>query len=104
MVPFISRPTPASRSESIASVTSHRSGRLSPVKQIGAPKDLERPIIFCDFNSVDADSERSDVAAIRTAARMLAEGVGTLEYANADIFNASIAELPALDRVRLQRP
>jgi hypothetical protein len=35
---------------------------------------------------------------------MLAEGVGTLEYANADIFNASIAELPALDRVRLQRP
>ncbi|RYN35571.1 hypothetical protein AA0117_g12369 [Alternaria alternata] len=77
-------PTPSSRSESTASVTSHRSGRLSPVKQIGAPKDLERPIIFCDFNSLDADSERSDVAAIRTAAQMLAEGVGTLDAGGAE--------------------
>ncbi|EFQ91698.1 hypothetical protein CFE70_010569 [Pyrenophora teres f. teres 0-1] len=96
-------PTPSSRSESTASVTSHKSGMLSPVKQIEALKDLERPVIFCDFNSVDADSERSDVAAMRTAAQMLAEGVGILEYADADIFNASIAELPDLDRMRLQR-
>lgn len=97
-------PTPSSNSESTASATSHRSGRLSPVKQIEALKDLERPVIFCDFNSVDADSERSDIAAMRTVAQMLAEGVGILEYANADVFNASIAELPDLDRMRLQRP
>ncbi|KAI1670790.1 hypothetical protein Ptr902_08132 [Pyrenophora tritici-repentis] len=97
-------PTPSSRSESTASVTSHKSGNLSPVKQIEALKDLERPVIFCDFNSIDADSKRSDVAAMRTAAQMLAEGVGILEYANADVFNASIAELPDLDRMRLQRP
>ncbi|RYO48052.1 hypothetical protein AA0116_g12908 [Alternaria tenuissima] len=47
---------------------------------------------------VERDSKRSDVAAIRTAAQMLAKGVGTLEYANADIFYPSIAELSALDR------
>ncbi|KAF1938276.1 hypothetical protein EJ02DRAFT_469074 [Clathrospora elynae] len=93
-----------SRSESTASVASHRSGKLSPVKQIEALKDLERPVIFCDFNSVDADSERSDVAAMRTAVQILADGVGILEHANEDIFNASIAELPDLDRMRLQRP
>jgi hypothetical protein len=97
-------PTPSSRSESAASVTSHKSRRLSPVKQIEALKDLERPVIFCDFDSVDADSERSDVAAMRTAAQMLAEGVGILDYADADIFNASISRLPDLDRMRLQRP
>lgn len=97
-------PTPSSRSESTASVTSHKSGRRSPVKQIEALKDLERPVIFCDFNSVDANGERSDVAAMHTAAQMLAEGVGILEYTDADIFNASIAGLPELDRTRLQRP
>jgi hypothetical protein len=97
-------PTPSSRSESTASVTSHKSGRISPVKQIEALKDLERPVIFCDFNSIDADSERSDVAAMRTAAQLLAEGVGILEYTDADIFNASISRLPDLDRMRLQRP
>ncbi|KAF2625644.1 hypothetical protein BU25DRAFT_396335 [Macroventuria anomochaeta] len=97
-------PTRSSRSESTASVTSHKSGRFSPVKQIHALKDLEQPVIFCDFNSVDADSEWPDVAAMRTAAQMIAEGVGILEYDNADVFNASIAELPHLDRMRLQRP
>jgi hypothetical protein len=97
-------PTSSSRSESTASITSHRSGRLSPVKQIEALKDLERPIIFCDFDNEDVDSERSDVAAMRTATQMLAEGVGILEYADADIFKASIANLPELDRMRLQRP
>jgi hypothetical protein len=35
---------------------------------------------------------------------MLADGVGILEYVNVDIFNASIAGLPDLDRMRLQRP
>jgi hypothetical protein len=88
-------PTPSSRSQSTASVTSHRSGRLSPVKQIEALKDLERPVIFCDFDSGDADSERSDVAAMRKAAQMLADGVGILDYVNADIFKASIDELPS---------
>jgi hypothetical protein len=97
-------PTPSSRSDSTASVTSHKSGRISPVEQIEALKDLEQPVIFCDFNSADADRERLDVAAMRTAAQMLAEGVGILEYADVDIFSASISSLPDLDRIRLQRP
>ena len=97
-------PTPSSRSESTASVTSHKSGRLSPVKQIHALKQLERPVIFCDFNSVDADSQRSDVAVMRKAVQTLAEGIGILNYDNEDVFNASIAELDDLDRTRLQRP
>ncbi|KAI8930654.1 hypothetical protein NX059_012263 [Plenodomus lindquistii] len=97
-------PALSARSESAASITSHISGRFSPVKQMEALKDLDRPVIFCDFDSVDAGSERSDVAAMRTAAQLFADGVGILDYTNTDDFNASIAGLPDLDKMRLQRP
>ena len=98
-------PTPSCRSDSGASsVASHKSGRLSPVKQIHALNDLERPVIFCDFNSAQSDSERPDVAAMRAAVQLLADGIGILDYNNADVFNASVAELPPLDRLRLQHP
>ncbi|KAF3036742.1 hypothetical protein E8E11_004165 [Didymella keratinophila] len=102
--PFYFSPTSSSRSDSTASVTSHKSGRLSPTKQIHALRDLERPVIFCDFNSVEADSGRSDVAAMRTAVQMLADGVGIVDYDNADAFGASLAQLSELDRARLLRP
>jgi hypothetical protein len=97
-------PTPSSRSDSAASAFSHKSGRLSPVKQIEALKDLERPVIFCDFDCLDAASGRRDVATMRNAAQTLADGVGILEYENEHVFNLSIAALPDLDKKRLQRP
>jgi len=60
-------PTLSYRSDSIASVTSHKSGRFSPVKQVEAQKDLERLVIVCHLESADADSEQLDVAAMQTA-------------------------------------
>jgi hypothetical protein len=101
---FSFSPTSSSKSDTTASVTSHKSGRLSPIKQIRALKHLDRPVIFCDFNSADADSDRSDIASMRTAAQTLAEGVGILGYDNADEFEASIGGLSHLDRSRLLRP
>jgi hypothetical protein len=101
---FSFSPTSSSRSDTTASITSHKSGRLSPTKQIRALKHLDRPVLFCDFNSADADSDRSDVVAMRTAAQMLAEGVGILEYDDAGEFEASVAGLSHLDRMRLLRP
>ena len=102
--PYHFSPTSSSRSDSTASATSHKSGRLSPTKQIHALRDLERPVIFCDFDSVEADSGRSDVAAMRTAVQILADGVGVVEYNNADEFEASLVRLSELDRARLLRP
>lgn len=97
-------PTSSIRSDSTASTTSHKSGRLSPTKQIHALRDLERPVIFCDFDSVEADRGRSDVTAMQTAVQMLADGVGIVDYDNADTFRASIAKLSELDRARLLQP
>lgn len=102
--PYRFSPTSSTRSDSTASATSHKSGRLSPTKQIHALRDLERPVIFCDFDSAETDSGRSDVAAMRTAVQMLADGVGILDYDNADEFGASLARLLELDRARLLRP
>lgn len=102
--PYYFSPTSSSRSDSTSSVTSHKSGKLSPAKQIHALRDLERPIIFRDFNNVEADSGRADVAAMRTAVQMLADGVGIVDYDNTDAFRASIAKLSELDRARLLRP
>jgi hypothetical protein len=50
-------PTLSLKSESTASVISHKSGRLSAAKQICALKDLERLGVFCNFNNADADSD-----------------------------------------------
>ncbi|KAF3030367.1 hypothetical protein E8E12_001070 [Didymella heteroderae] len=102
--PYHSSPTSSSRSDSTASATSHKSGRLSPTKQIHALRDLERPVIFCDFDSVEADSGRSDVAAMRTAVQILADGVGVVDYDNADEFGASLARFLEMERARLLRP
>jgi hypothetical protein len=102
--PFYFSSTLSSRSNSTASVTSHKSGRLSPTKQIHALRNLERPVIFCDLNSIESDGGRSDVAAMRTAVQMLADGVGIVEYDSADAFRASLDQLSALDRARLLRP
>lgn len=67
-------------------------------------RHLDRPVIFCDFNSTDEGSDSSDVVAMQTAAQMLADGVGILEYGNAGEFEASITGLSHLDRTRLLRP
>lgn len=101
-----SPPASPSRSESTASISSHRSGRLSPIKQIQALEELGRPVIFCDLDSLEAEGEqaRPDVTAMHTAVQMLADGFEILEYGDADTFHASITELPAMDKKRLQYP
>lgn len=82
---------PSCRSESgTFAVASHKSERLSPVKQMHALNDLERPVIFYDVNS-----ERANVAMIHATIQLLADGIGILECDNVDLFNASVAEPPS---------
>lgn len=99
-----SRPPSPTKSESAASLSSHKSGRFSPVKQIQALEEVERPVIFCDFDSLEADGEEEhhDVTVMHTAVQTLADGLGILEYESAETFATSIAGLPKLDRERLQ--
>jgi len=98
-----SRPASPTKSESNVSISSHKSGRLSPVKQIQALEDFEHPVTFRDFDSLQVAGKRQhqDVTAIQGAIQTLADGVGIVEDNSTDAFKAGIAELPELDRKRL---
>jgi hypothetical protein len=98
-----SRPASPTKSESNVSVSSHQSGRLSPVKQIQALEDFEHPVTFRDFDSLQVAGKRQhpDVTAMQEAIQTLADGVGIVEDNSTDAFKAGIAELPELDRKRL---
>lgn len=58
---------------------SHKSGRMSPSKQMAQLEDLRHPIKILDFGSMEA-SILKDVKKMRVEAQLLADGVGILGY------------------------
>ena len=58
---------------------SHKSGRMSPSKQMAQLEDLEHPIKVLDFGSAEA-SILKDVEKMRAEAQLLADGIGILGY------------------------
>lgn len=58
---------------------SHKSGRMSPSKQMAQLEDLEHPIKVLDFGSAEA-SILENVEKMRAEAQLLADGVGILGY------------------------
>ncbi len=58
---------------------SHKSGRMSPSKQMAVLEDLEHPIRVLDFGSAKA-SILEDVEKMRAEAQLLADGIGILGY------------------------
>ena len=58
---------------------SHHSGRLSPSKQLAYLEDRDEPVIFCDFQSTQAEM-LEDVQKLRSRVQRLADGVGILGY------------------------
>lgn len=99
---------PSTKSVSSESVSedfegeSHKSGRLSPVKQIQLLEDFQDyPVVFCNFDG-DTDTneaEVEDVTSMRTAVQRFADGIGVLAYDN---LHMVISGLPQMDRIRFQ--
>ncbi len=58
---------------------SHKSGRMSPSKQMAQLEDLEHPFKVLDFGSAEA-SILEDVEKMRAEAQLLADGIGILGY------------------------
>ena len=58
---------------------SHKSGRMSPSKQMTYLEDLEHPIQVLDFGSAEV-TVPEDVNTMRAEAQLLADGVGILGY------------------------
>ena len=58
---------------------SHHSGRLSPSNQSGCLEDRDEPVIFCDFQSTQAELLQ-DAQALRGCVQRLSDGVGILGY------------------------
>lgn len=66
-------------SSAISGLESHKSGRMSPSKQMAQLEDLEHPVRVLDFGSSEA-SILGNVEKIRAEAQLLADGVGILGY------------------------
>lgn len=100
-------PSPTKSGSSVAvseasEAESHRSGRLSPVKQLQLLEDLEEyPVAFCNFNDNEEGEEPEDVTAMRTAIQQFADGVGILGYNDVDTV---LSTLPPIDRIRFKYP
>lgn len=58
---------------------SHKSGRMSLLKQMAQLENLEHPIEVLDFGSATA-SIPEDVEKMRAEAQLLADGIGILGY------------------------
>lgn len=99
---FPPSPTKSSAAASETSeVESHRSGRLSPVKQLQLLEDEDQPVVFCNFDDDQGSEEPADVTAMRSAVQQYADGVGILGY---DDVNAVTTGLVQVDRMRFQYP
>lgn len=71
----------SAESEDAASeeLESHHSGRLSPSKQLAYLEDRDEPVIFCDFQSTQAEM-LEDVQQLHSRVQRLSDGVGILGY------------------------
>ena len=78
-VPLQSFDTQSESSSANSELESHKSGRMSPSKQMTQLEDLEHPIKVLDFGSDEA-SVLENVEKLRAEAQLLADGVGILGY------------------------
>ena len=94
-----------STNASSSDIQSHCSGRLSPVKQIGLLGDLEKPVIFCDFDN-EKEEEPADVGIMRTVAQKYADGIGILAFKEGldGVIEQLSGPLVEMDRIRFQYP
>lgn len=94
-------PTQSASSEEISDVFDtelHKSGCLSPVKQIQHFEDFEEyPVFFCNFDDDTDEVEPDDVTSMHTAIQRVADGVGFLGYNGIDVV---VTGLPRMDRMR----
>ena len=95
----------SAQSEDAASeeLESHRSGRLSPSKQLAYLEDRDEPVIFCDFQSTQAEM-LEDVQELRRRVQRLSDGVGILGYPvrwhHGSVGTSDVKTLPAGGRTR----
>ena len=85
-------------------IQSHNSGRLSTIKQMGLLEDLEKPVIFCNFDD-EEEEEPADVTNMRAAIQRYADGIGILAFEG--VLDGAIQLLGPfveMDRIRLQYP
>lgn len=99
--PSPTKSTPSAAGSETSEVESHRSGRLSPVKQLQLLEDEDQPVVFCNFDDDQEGKEPADVTAMRSAIQQYADGMGILGY---DDVNAVTSELMQIDRMRFQYP
>ncbi|SLM39299.1 hypothetical protein LPUS_09819 [Lasallia pustulata] len=80
---------------------SHKSGRMSPSKQMAQLEDPEHPIKVLDFGSAEA-SILENVEKMRAEAQLLADGVGILGYNDGELatLRSSRSRLDPRDRTR----
>lgn len=78
-VPLQSFDAQSESSSANSELESHKSGRMSPSKQMTQLEDLEHPIKVLDFGSDEA-SVLENVEKLRAEAQLLADGVGILGY------------------------
>ena len=70
---------PPSQSSASSELESHKSGRMSPTKQMTHLEDLEHPVKVLDFGSTET-SPPEDVEKMRAEAQVLADGIGLLGF------------------------
>lgn len=58
---------------------SHKSGRLSPTKQLSQLEDLDHPIRILDFEDNEVEMQQ-DVGILIADVELLADGIGVLGY------------------------
>ena len=58
-------------------VESHKSGRMSPTKQMMALEDLKEPVVYYDFGETCAQM-KEDVEEMRATVQRIADGIGIL--------------------------
>ena len=101
--PFLSAPPSPTKSDTTTEVESHRSGHLSPTKQLRHLEDRpERTVIFCNFHDDTEDNTPADVADMHEAMQKYADGVGIIGYPEG--LGPPLQDLNRIDRHRFNYP
>jgi len=67
----------SSESGATGHIESHKSGRMSPTKQMMVLEDLKEPVLYYDFCDPSAQM-REDAEGIRATVQRIADGIGIL--------------------------
>ena len=88
-------------------VSSHCSGRRSPIKQLRFLESrAKRPIVYCNFDDDMEGPEPDDVTIMRTSIQQFADGIGVLGYDKHGMtaLKRDSSGLSSLDKLRFQHP